>query len=142
MLVMFAQSKNFQALARLVAPILAIIVFAAAWALMGLEQPRAARTLYELRGQSPVYFWVMYLTMFAGVAINFQAAKATNHAREVPWQYWLFLGPMVAALALPFLPPDPSSRPKAGPDQMHVSLCCLGYVALLDVVERLLHRMR
>jgi hypothetical protein len=142
MLVMLAQSKTYQALARLVAPPLAIVAFAAAWVFMGLEQPRVAKTLFELRGQSPVYFWVMYLTMFAGVAINFQAAKATNHAREVPWQYWLFLGPTVAALALPFLPTEPSVRPKASIAQIHVSLCCLGYLALLDVVERLLHRLR
>ena len=141
---MQAADKNLTTLVRLILPLVAVVVFATTWAFIGLESPWTARAYAELRNNSPIYFWAMYLIMLGGVAINYPIVKATKHAGAMSTRYWIFFGFMVVLLTFPIIDHNPPThRPlRLVSGLLHVVLGCLGYVVLLNFVQRLSHRLR
>jgi hypothetical protein len=86
---MQAADKNLTTLVRLILPLVAVVVFATTWAFIGLESPWTARAYAELRNNSPIYFWAMYLIMLGGVAINYPSDEAcrcnVNAVLDILW---------------------------------------------------------
>lgn len=141
---MQAADKNLATLVRLALPLVAIVVFATTWAFIGLESPWTARAYNELRNSSPIYFWVMYLIMLGGVAINYPLVKTTKHAGAMSRPYWMVFSLMILLLTFPIIDHNPPTHRtlRWGPGLLHVVLGCLGYAVLLNFVERLSHRLR
>jgi hypothetical protein len=86
----------------------------------------------------------MYLIMLGGVAINYPIVKSTKHAGAMSRRYWIFFGFVILGLVFPIIGDSrPTHRPlRLGPGLLHVVLGCLGYLVLLNFVQRLSHRLR